>query len=131
MWQRIQTLFMLIAAVLMVVHLIIPSGSIEETAIYTLDNILATILSCLAIVLALAAISMFKNRKRQLILNWISTAAIAVLYILWMLGTDRSEETYQVEWGMYLPGFAALFLLLANFRIRKDQNMVDSMDRLR
>jgi DMSO/TMAO reductase YedYZ heme-binding membrane subunit len=131
MWQRIQTLFMLLAVGLMAAHLFLPSGTLNGTEIVPIDDLLPTLLTALAIVLGLAAITHFRQRKRQMLINWIATAVIAVIYILWLISDTRSAADYQVEWGMYLPGFAAIFLLIANTRIRKDEKLVSSMDRLR
>ena len=55
----------------------------------------------------------------------------AITYAIWLLSADRKLPDYAAYWGMYLPGFAAVFLLIANYRIQKDQQLVDSMDRLR
>jgi O-antigen/teichoic acid export membrane protein len=131
MWQRIQTLFMLLAVGLMAAHLFLPSGTLNDTEIVPIDDLLPTLLTALSIVLGLAAITQFRQRKRQMLINWIATAVIAVIYILWLISDTRSAADYQVEWGMNLPGFAAIFLLIANTRIRKDEKLVSSMDRLR
>lgn len=131
MWQRIQTLFMLLAVGLMAAHLFLPSGSLNDTKIIPIDDLLPTLLTALSIILGLVAVSQFRQRKRQILLNWIATGVIAVIYVLWLISDTRSATDYQVEWGMYLPGFAAIFLLIANTRIRKDEKLVSSMDRLR
>ncbi len=122
---------MLLAVGLMAAHLFLPSGTLNGKEIAPIDGLLPTLLTALSIVLGLAAITQFRQRKRQMLINWIATAVIAVIYILWLISDTRSAADYQVEWGMNLPGFAAIFLLIANTRIRKDEKLVSSMDRLR
>jgi hypothetical protein len=131
MWQRIQTLFMVLAIVAMVLHLMLPTGIAEGNELFALDAVLAGIPPAVAILLTFYAIAQFRNRKRQQQVNWISVAAIAITYAIWLLSADRKLPDYAAYWGMYLPGFAAVFLLIANYRIQKDQQLVDSMDRLR
>ncbi|KRP06232.1 MAG: hypothetical protein ABR95_04105 [Sphingobacteriales bacterium BACL12 MAG-120813-bin55] len=131
MWQRIQTLFMVLAIIALVLHLMLPTGTAEGNALFALDTVLAGIPPAFAIILTFFAITQFRNRKRQQQVNWISIAAIAVTYAIWLMSAERQLPDYAPDWGMYVPGFAALFLLIANYRIRKDQQLVDSMDRLR
>ena len=47
--------------------------------------------------------------------------------------TANQDATAQIsdQWGMFIPLVSVLFALLANHYIRKDDQLVKSMDRLR
>lgn len=84
--------------------------------------------------MALLAIFMFKNRKNQFIINRLN-----LLLNLFLLGffvyraLNLSGETTVSEKGigMLTPIFSIVFLVLANKAIKKDEDLVKSVDRLR
>jgi membrane protease YdiL (CAAX protease family) len=84
--------------------------------------------------LALVAIFLFKNRQNQFVLNRLN-----MILNLFLLGffvyrsLNLSGETLVSEKGigMLIPVFSIVFLVLANRAIKKDEDLVKSVDRLR
>jgi multisubunit Na+/H+ antiporter MnhC subunit len=89
----------------------------------------------LAGVLALSAIFLFKNRTLQtkVALGAIVTTAIAaVLTVLnYVQDTNLAGANIKDGYGLGMPVFAIIFALVAIRYIRKDNDLVRSMDRLR
>jgi len=85
-------------------------------------------------VMAVIAILLFKYRKRQFVMNRMN-----ILLNLFLLGffvyrsLNLSGETTVSEKGigMLIPVFSIVFLVLANRAIKKDEDLVKSVDRLR
>jgi hypothetical protein len=96
--------------------------------------------ACIALVAGLAgySISQFKNRKRQMLVGFGISLSLALTLVAMMMGIKEGESLFDVArqgWN-FKPGFYALFLALfanivSNRLIRKDENLVRSMDRIR
>jgi len=89
---------------------------------------------CGSAVLAFISILLFKNRKNQFVMNRLNI--ILNLFLLGFFvyrslnlsgGTTVSEKGI----GMLIPVFSIVFLTLANRAIKKDEDLVKSVDRLR
>ena len=146
MIQRIQSIFLALVAGASFSQFAFPFASVPkaETAsalfgdgLYNImDNPVLIVMFCLAGALALFNIFQFKNRKRQLSLN-------RILIIINLLGVGLAvflfyQDSANVQTdaindgvGLYLPIVAFVFVLLASRFIKKDENLVRSMDRLR
>jgi len=87
-----------------------------------------------SVVLAIVAIVLFKNRKNQFVVNRLN-----MILNLFLLGffvyrsLNLSGETLVSEKGigMLIPIISIVFLVLANKAIKKDEDLVKSVDRLR
>ncbi len=137
MFQRIQTVYMSLS--------IIFTGFLGYAfPIWTLDNgktfYFAMDFKYLALsgaITALVAMSLisFKNRKQQFVFNRL--AMILNLILLGLLiyrSLNLSGETPAVSEkgiGMLLPIFSIVMLVLANKAIKKDEDLVKSVDRIR
>jgi hypothetical protein len=92
----------------------------------------------IALSLILSIIS-FKNRKRQLLLTWVSlifnlsTAAWIIVMSSAITAECTACETTRLTpaLGLYLFLAAFPFILLGYFGIRKDKKLIDSLNRLR
>ncbi len=136
MIQRIQTLYLAVVALCsgilpFVVSLWTLSGDVQISAKDNL-SVLATFLG--VAVLAIIAIFLFKKRQHQFVLNRLNM--ILNLFLLGFFvyrslnlsgGTAVSEKGI----GMLIPVFSIVFLVLANRAIKKDEDLVKSVDRLR
>ena len=156
MLQRIQTLFMLVAAILSIVMFFLPIATFLSDLyyfklyVYEFRNLtpdtdiklgIATILPLLVINVLVAglsgyAISRYKNRILQvrlirftMLLSMLMIVGIFVLYP--NLIVQSTQAAYEFEAGAYIPIINLLFLFLANRYILKDEKMIRSMDRLR
>lgn len=145
MIQRIQSIFLLLAAFVFGAMFMAPLATSDTaTAQFLADKVYDVMdhpvlmgLSGLGALLALVSIFQFRNRKLQLRMGYI-VIALAILLPLssFLLFTGESAQmasSAQVtdQFGLFLPGGAILFTVLANYFIRKDDRLVKSMDRLR
>jgi len=136
MLQRIQTIYLLISAgVSAGLTFVFPLWKTkEDILVYTMDEILFLSLFFGSAVLALITIFLFKNRKLQFVLNRLN-----IILNFFTLGffvyqsLNLSGETIVSEKGigMFLPIISIVFLALANKAIKKDEDLVKSVDRLR
>jgi succinate-acetate transporter protein len=136
MIQRIQTIFLLIVILLTGV---LPFwvnlwSDAQGKEIYAQSEILISGVFYLSAVLALITILSYKKRKNQFVLNRLN-----MIMNLFLLGffvyrsLNLSGETLVSEKGigMLIPVFSIVFLVLANRAIKKDEDLVKSVDRLR
>ena len=150
MIQRIQTLFLLFAAVLDIILVALPlpfaesEQPIQASALFAdaqydvFDQPAMLALFALGGLLALIAIFLFKKRPVQIKLTlfaFIATFIGFALAILMVLQdgtlTGGSSVSIDDEPGAFFPLLSLLMLLFALRFIRKDEKLVRSMDRLR
>lgn len=146
MIQRIQTLFLLLGGGLSLALLGVPFAGTPETvgaspifadARYTIADSPALLLFyLLGGILALAAIFLYQRRTVQIRLSIFSFIAILlgmVLTVILFIQDPVMDQVVQPgdKVGAYLPFVALVSLLLAQRFIRKDEETVRSMDRLR
>ncbi|GGW27657.1 DUF4293 domain-containing protein [Arenibacter certesii] len=85
-------------------------------------------------VLALMAILMYKNRKNQFVmnrLNMILNLFLLGFFVYRSLNLSGETSVSEKGIGMLIPVFSIVFLVLANRAIKKDEDLVKSVDRLR
>ena len=138
MIQRIQSIYLFLSSVCMVLLSFLPIGkfSTEDPALASAES--TDILPLLITVLAGAAISfltifLFKNRILQKNIAKIGLLAIIVSIGLMVFYFFIQESTKLVQLfptGLLAIG-SAVFIFLAIRGISKDENLVRSMDRLR
>ena len=146
MIQRIQTVFLFLSAVALGLFLWLPEIRLEAPGykeaiqgwdvrhfyngyIYFLNPILAGT----AIGLTIINISLFKKRDMQMLLCWFSIvfiiAAEAYVYYKYYTKIFFGDVVF-TPWNA-LAGVAIILQILAYVYIRKDENMIKSLDRLR
>lgn len=153
MIQRIQTLYLVIADLLVSLLFFFPLASLtgKGGALYQFElmefvqltkpqsiiksNGLLVSLSILAILLITVVIFLYKDRQRQLLLT---VSAIFILLLTDLLvfyyaygGQVVVGEKFSINLSAVLPLIAIIFLLLAITGIRKDEALVKSIDRIR
>ena len=136
MLQRIQTVYILIAAILMVcLYVWFPSiYDAEGVAVIARDEYLVFGLVFGSIALAVISILSFKKRQLQFVLNRLNIILNFVLLGVFVYRSLKvSGETLVSEKGIgvLLPIISIVFLVLANKAIKKDEDLVKSVDRLR
>ncbi len=144
MIQRIQSIYLLLVSLLsggLVFYLKIGSN-IDRSAFYILDLFHETsyLLKSISIefwlvaVLAIISLFAFKNRKLQININRFNILInLILLGLLCYHLCNVSGETLVSEKGIgsFIPLGSIALLFLANRAIRKDENLVKSIDRLR
>jgi len=136
MIQRIQTLYLLAVAILagilpFWVNLWSDSRGNE---VYAQQETMVSLLFYAGAVMAVVSLFLYRKRKNQFVLNRLN-----ILLNLFLLGffvyrsLNLSGETSVSEKGigMLIPVFSIVFLALANRAIKKDEDLVKSVDRLR
>ncbi|WP_428743335.1 DUF4293 domain-containing protein [Tenacibaculum sp.] len=136
MIQRIQTLYLILV-------LGISSGLIfvfnlwktkDGLVVFAMDNSISLGLFLGSAILAIISIFMFKNRKLQFVLGRLNIILnFFLLGFFVYLSLNLSGETIVSEKGigMFLPIISIVLLVLANKAIKKDEDLVKSVDRLR
>jgi hypothetical protein len=136
MLQRIQTIYLLCAAgisagLIFVFNLWITNAG---NIVFAKDKMLYLGLFLGSAILSLIAIFMFKNRKLQFVLGRLNIILNFILLGFFVyLSLNISGETAVSEKGigMFIPIISIVLLVLANKAIKKDEDLVKSVDRLR
>lgn len=144
MIQRIQTVFLFIAAVFAGLPLWLPylSGTSEQTVFAdgqfnAFDNIGLLGLSIMSGVLGLVAIFLYSNRPLQARLTGAGAlvsllAALLLAFTVYQIySAEQPNHPLQLGASLVLSPLAVLLFFLALRAIRKDERLVRSMDRLR
>ena len=134
--QRIQTLMLLIAAILTAVFCFTPYGKSVDaatTAIFVKDAPVLLILNILIVVLLLITIFMYKNLRLQMRMTILSVVLLcaSVVTSLFTLSKAYNNATPVLPGGIGLLLLAAIFALLAYRGTRHDHKLLRSADRLR
>ncbi len=144
MIQRIQSIYLLVAGIISggLTFLFSLWSNSQTNTIYILDlfsgnSILEKSIPVLFFISALVSIVtifLFKNRQLQFVLNRLNILINLFLFgVLIYLSQTLSGEASVSEKGigMFFPIIVVLLLVLANRAIKKDEDLVKSVDRLR
>ncbi|MEE4001019.1 DUF4293 domain-containing protein [Tenacibaculum sp. FZY0031] len=144
MVQRIQSIYLLVAGIISggLTFLVSLWSNSQTDIIYVVDlfsgnSILEKsipVLFFISALVALVTIFLFKNRQLQFVLNRLNILInLFLLGLLIYLSQTLSGEASVSEKGigMFFPIIVILLLVLANRAIKKDEDLVKSVDRLR
>ena len=136
MIQRIQTIYLIVSAIIMgSLYMWFPVVMGEDgTVIIERNEPLVFGLIFVSIVLAIISILNFKKRQLQFVLNRLNIISNFVLLGVFVYRSlTLSGETFVSEKGIgvLLPIISIVFLVLANKAIKRDEDLVKSVDRLR
>ena len=136
MLQRIQTIYLAIAFIISgILPFVFPLWKIEGKDFFFMENIAYSSLFGLSTTLSLLSIISFKKRQQQFVFNRLNMILNLILLALFVYRSlNVSGETALVSEkgiGMFLPIVAIVLLALANKAIKKDEDLVKSVDRLR
>lgn len=135
MLQRIQTVYLIIALIISgFLPFVFPLWSEAGKPVYFMQSPAYTILFGLSTSLALLSILTYKKRQQQFVinrLNMILNLILLGLFLYRSLNLSGGETAPEKGIGMFLPIVSIVFLVLANKAIKKDEDLVKSVDRLR
>ena len=139
MIQRIQTLYMTLSAIAtgalpFVFELWTLNTDNQATAVFLTSSAIYLSLFGLVTLLAIISIFSFKKRQNQFVLNRLTMIFNFILLGFFVYRSlNLSGETLVSEKGigMFLPAISIVLLVLANKAIKKDEDLVKSVDRLR
>lgn len=151
MIQRIQTIFLILAFIAAILLIIVPLVSYKE--VLTEDNIqvyvtitkinnaqivyspINIILFTLMVISPFIIIFLYKNRLLQVKLCYISLVITLILVMVLAYKfhslDNNSYSSWQVKAGVFLFSINIIFILLAKHFILKDQELIESSNRLR
>ena len=136
MIQRIQSVYLGLAFVVMgmlpfVFHLWIENDS----KVFFMSNMLYAVLFGLSTSLSLLSLLSFKKRQQQFVMNRLNMILNLILLGLFVFRTlsvsGEAPVVSEKGIGMFLPALTILLLVFANKAIKKDEDLVKSVDRLR
>jgi hypothetical protein len=157
MWQRIQSVFLGITILSLLISLFFPVIGVEEGTVYRLYPIYlmiktpgasgtvtaslyfpfcaASILIVAALLMAVQEIRRYDNRMLQVRLGTLNSLFLAGIMVCDVVFSNRVMKEYPGPWkydySLYLTFVAVLFNWLAIRFIRKDEKMVRDSDRIR
>lgn len=155
MWQRIQTVFLVVAILSLIATILFPiwvyhdtldqthklfafhysttsKGGITSTEYY--PYALTAILAIASITLSMIEIGKYKDRVLQMKLGALNSLFLAGTIASAFIFSNQLSKTFeggQFGLGLWLPGIAVLCNLLANRFIRRDEKFVRDSNRLR
>lgn len=154
MWQRMQTIFLIITALCMALMVLFPiwtaSGEAEEKMLFPLHYTVKTgdirhtvyfpyalcaLLAVAAATVAVIEIGKFKDRLLQLKLGALNSLLMvgslgsAVYFAIQQIQLNQAAGHYGL--GMWLPAVGMVSNLVANRFIRRDEKIVRNSERIR
>ncbi|EIJ39770.1 DUF4293 domain-containing protein [Galbibacter orientalis] len=136
MLQRIQSIYLFLVVIISGVlpfWVYLWTDNAGE-AVYAESDILYSALFIASAVLAFITIFLFKKRKNQFVLNRLNMILNLFLlgfFVYRSLVLSGETNVSEKGIGMLLPIISIVFLVLANRAIKKDEDLVKSVDRLR
>ncbi len=146
--QRIQTVYLIIAIILMVVFAFSPALSFElggrefvygaletgKVGVTHFDPLMLMLIVLISL-LALIDIFLYKNLQRQMTVCFVDiiiglAMLVAICIQAYVVGT-RDGVTLTWQWYLALPVLSIIFLMLAHKSMSKDKKMLRDSDRLR
>ena len=144
MIQRIQTIYLLIATIFSggLIFLVDLWKSIDGSPFFAMDsfssdNVMLMSMSALffvSAVLTFIAVFQFKNRQLQFVLGRLSILINFILLGILVYFTQNLSGEIKVSEkgiGLLIPIFSIVLVVLANRAIKRDEELVKSVDRLR
>lgn len=152
MIQRVQSIWLFLAGITILLILIVPikgvqTGDVDTyvkgtglftskgTSVQKIESFTPLTISLIAVgLLCLVNIFNFRNRTLQKRVIWIAMALIVILSFWINQHTGKLPEPISKRYfgvGSFLPVLALIFCALASRGIRKDEALLRSADRLR
>ena len=131
MIQRIQSVYLLLLISVSVVGLgLIPP--LEVGVLLFLNPYFTMVYLMVTAIFGAVSLFLFKNRKVQILVNRFNMLGQSIVFLMFLYVFYSSGfEMISVAVWMMVPLSSLFFLFLANRAIRKDEDLIRSMDRLR
>ncbi|WP_062061959.1 DUF4293 domain-containing protein [Aquimarina longa] len=136
MLQRIQTIYLLLAAIVSGgLCFYFPYG-LDQNAVelYAIEDVFLMGMFFGSVALSLISIFLFKKRQLQFVLGRINILLNFILlgvFVYWSLTVSGETKISEKGIGMIIPVISIVLLVMANKAIKRDENLVKSVDRLR
>ena len=136
MIQRIQTFFMVLVTIIAGVLPFFLSlwTNTDGTGVFAKNVLWISLAFYASAIMAIVSIFMFKTRQNQFVinrLNMILNLFLLGFFVYRSLNLSGESQISEKGIGMLIPVFSIVFLVLSNRAIKKDEDLVKSVDRLR
>ena len=152
MIQRIQSVYLLVVTVLLIVAICLPVGqfigadgvtthvfkpigvAMADGSFHSTWGLFGILL--LSAIIAFCTIFLFRNRMMQIRMTIFSSILLIGYYVAfcvfyYVLDTDLDASTFRIGWALALPVVSIILNYLAFRAIYRDELMVKAADRLR
>ena len=131
MIQRIQSIYLLVAAISMsLISFKVTVYTLNETLFMAQDDTKMFILTIVGAIFSLLGLFMFKNRKFQMKLIRL-TVLIQMIIVVRLFILFNKFEVVLNNSLLFLLAFALIALIMAYRGVKKDDDLVRSVDRIR
>ena len=129
MLQRIQSVFLFISSVITPIMIFfVPIFELESKEMFASDFLWAKVFLFISTLLSIISITLYKNRKKQILLCSFSRTQITIALIL-LLFIYKKQMNVKIE--LLLFAIPYLLLILSSYFIKRDDKLVKSSDRIR
>lgn len=131
MIQRIQSIYLLVAAISMsLISFKVTVYTLNETLFMAQDDTKMFVLTIVGAIFSLLGLFMFKNRKFQMKLIRLTVLIQMIIGIRILILFNQFEIVLNNSF-LFLMSFTLLALIMAYRGIKKDDDLVRSVDRIR
>ena len=131
MIQRIQSIYLLVAVISMtLISFKVPLYALNETLFMAQDDIKVFVLTIVGAIFSLLGLFMFKNRKFQMKLIRLTVLIQMIIGIRIFILFNKFEVVLNNSF-LFLITFTLIALIMAYRAVKKDDDLVRSVDRIR
>ena len=131
MIQRIQSIYLFVAAISMIlISFKVPVYNLNETLFMAHDDTKMFVLTIVGAIFSLLALFMFKNRKFQMKLIRLTVLIQMIIGIRIFMLFNKFEVVLNNSF-LFLTAFTLIALIMAYRGVKKDDDLVRSVDRIR
>ena len=131
MIQRIQSIYFLVAAISMtLISFKVPVYTLNETLFMAQDDTKMFILTIVGAIFSLLGLFMFKNRKFQMKLIRLTVLIQMIIGVRLFMLFNKFEVALN-NTLLFLMAFSLIALIMAYRGVKKDDDLVRSVDRIR
>ena len=131
MIQRIQSIYLLVAAIAMtLISFKVPVYTLNETLFMAQDDTKMFILTIVGAIFSLLGLFMFKNRKFQMKLIRLTVLIEIIIGVRLFMLLNKFEVVLN-NTLLFLMAFSLIALIMAYRGVKKDDDLVRSVDRIR
>ena len=131
MIQRIQSIYLLVAVISMtLISFKVPVYALNETLFMAQDDTKMFVLTIIGAIFSLLGLFMFKNRKFQMKLIRLTVLIQMIIGIRIFMLFNKFEVVLNNSF-LFLMAFTLIALIMAYRGVKKDDDLVRSVDRIR
>lgn len=135
MIQRIQSVYLILIVFVNIIYIVFvhnfqginfPKILTESTQIFSIQAYII-----ISILFPLTSLFLYKYRNRQLVINKINILIQLIFLLIVLYNTFKNTTIISFDFFYFVVSFNIIFMILANYGIMKDENLIKSLDRFR